>query len=293
MKIGYPCINRSVRCTPNSTFRIANFSEKVIREKIKNNLSCLEKIISYNKEKELLFFRISSDIIPFAGHKDISFPWQDEFREDLKIIGRKIKDSDMRISMHPDQFVLINSPKEDVLEKSILELEWQCQFLDLMDLDDSAKVQIHVGGVYKEKDASIKRFIFNYLKLSSDIKKRLVIENDDRSYSLKDCLKISKKIGVPVLLDIFHHRCLNNKETALEAVTMAEKTWKGRMMIDYSSQNISGRVGKHAESIDIEDFQSFILETGRIDYDIMLEIKDKEKSALKALKVIKKYEKNI
>lgn len=293
MKIGYPCINRSVGCSTNSTFRLANFSEEIILKKISSNLCCLEKILDYNIKKELLFFRISSDIIPFAGHKDVVFDWQNRFKKEIKEIGKKIKENDIRISMHPDQFVLINSPRKDIVEKSVLELEWQCELLDLMELDSSAKVQIHVGGVYKEKRTSMERFVFNYLKLSDRIKKRMVVENDDHLYSVKDCLYLSEKTGVPVLLDVFHHHCLNNGESISEAVSMVRKTWSEKLMIDYSSQESGARKGKHTESIDIEDFKSFILETKSFDFDIMLEIKDKEKSALKALKVIKKYEKSL
>ncbi len=289
MKIGYPCINRGIGCTANSTFRIANFSEKLITKKIKDNLFCLNRILDYNIKKGLLFFRISSDVIPFAGHEDVFFDWQNRFKSEIKSIGEKIKKEDMRISMHPDQFVLINSIREDVVKKSILELDWQCDLLDLMELDSSAKVQIHVGGVYGDKEASVERFISNYSTLSSKIKKRLVVENDDRLYSLQDCLRV----GVPVLFDTFHHQCLNNGESLGEAVLLAEKTWDSRLMVDYSSQETGARKGKHTESINEKDFLSFLLDTSGVDFDVMLEIKDKEKSALKALKIIQKYEKNL
>ncbi len=294
MRIGYPCINTEIGCTPNSTFRIANFSREKLIEKVENNLCCLESILHYNRKNELLFFRISSDLVPFAGHEICTFDWKKNFREKLTAIGRYIRNGDVRISMHPDQFTLLNSPKRDVVMKSISDLRWHCELLEAMELDKKAKVQIHVGGVYGDKEEAIKRFIGSYQKLPLIIRERLVIENDERSYSLQDCIKISEITGVPVLFDVFHHLCLNNGESVKKALTMASETWKkedGLPMVDYSSQEVSGRRGKHTATINTEDFKNFITETKMIDFDIMLEIKDKEKSAEKALKVARKIRK--
>ena len=290
MKIGYPCINRSIGCTANSTFRLANYSESNLIEKVTNNLDCLGKIIRYNLDNNLLFFRISSDLIPFASHPICTFNWQEYFKERFQEIGDFILENDIRISMHPDQFVLINSNNESIVAKSILDLKWHCEVMDLMGFDETAKVQIHVGGVYGDKNSAIERFVDNYKKLPNFIKKRLAIENDDRLYSIKECLLVSKKTDVPVIFDSFHHGCLSNGETMKEAIKLSQKTWEkqdGILMTDYSSQAPNGRFGKHATSIDVENFREYLKETREHDFDIMLEIKDKEKSALKAMEVIK------
>ena len=144
-------------------------------------------------------------MVPFASHPVCTFKWQDRFKSGFQDIGRYIKEKDIRISMHPDQFVLINSPNEKIVQNGIRELNYHCQVLDIMGLDAVAKVQIHVGGVYGDKQAAIDRFIKNYKKLPEWIRKRLVIENDDKSYSLKDCLAISEQVGIPILFDSFHH----------------------------------------------------------------------------------------
>ncbi|MEM4166047.1 MAG: UV DNA damage repair endonuclease UvsE [Candidatus Bilamarchaeaceae archaeon] len=291
MKIGYPCINTSIGCTANSTFRLKNYSEENMVEKINNNLNCLEKILNYNIEKGFLFFRISSDLVPFASHPICTFNWRGYFKKRFREIGKFIKENEIRISMHPDQFVLINATKKAIIDSSIAELKWHCDVLDLMNLDNSAKVQIHVGGVYGDKESAISRFIQNYKALSHNIKKRLVIENDDRNFSLRDCLKISENVGVPVLFDSFHHECLNNGEKVCDAIKLASETWKnedGILMVDYSSQEPNQRVGKHAEHIDLNHFKNFLNSTKRFDFDIMLEIKDKETSAIEAIQVLKK-----
>ncbi|MDD1665292.1 MAG: hypothetical protein LUQ32_08035 [Methanomicrobiales archaeon] len=117
------------------------------------------KILEFNRDHGILFFRITSDIVPFASHPVIDLPWQDRFRAQIGEIGRLIRDSGMRISMHPDQFILINAPDETIVERSIAELRYHAEVLDLMDLDTTAKIQIHVGGVFGDREASIRRFI--------------------------------------------------------------------------------------------------------------------------------------
>jgi len=214
--------------------------------------------------------------------------WISHFKQQFKRIGKYIKKNKIRISMHPDQFTLINSIDLKIFKRSIEELAYHCKVLDALGLDLTAKVQIHIGGVYGDKEKSMHRFIERYEKLPAFIKKRLVIENDHVSYSLKDCLEISKQIGIPVVFDVYHHECLNNKEPVKNAMQKAKKTWKkkdGKLMVDYSTGR-KGKKGSHADHIDITGFKKFIHETKSIDFDIMLEIKDKEKSAAEAQKFI-------
>lgn len=290
IKIGYPCINRSIGCSPNRTFRLASYSEEKLIEKVGQNLNCLKKILLFNAENHLFFFRISSDLIPFASHPVCCYGWPAHFRSELAEIGALVIKQGIRISMHPDQFVLLNSLRRDVVRNSILELEYHQKVLDLMCLGPDAKIQIHVGAVCGNKSASIQRFIDNYRNLSSALRERLVIENDDRLYSLKDCLRIYDAVGVPVLFDSLHHQCLNNSEDLGQAAISAAKTWQekdGRPMFDYSQQAKGSRPGKHAESIDIREFGKFIDKVKGLMVDIMLEIKDKESSALEALRFLK------
>ena len=286
MRIGYPCINRSIGCTASRTFRLASYTEERMRDIINGNLACLEKILAYNVRHGMLFFRITSDLVPFASHPVCTFPWQEEFAGVFEKIGEYIRQYGFRISMHPDQFVLLNAPDKGVLQRSIDDLGYQVQVLDLMGLAPSAKVQVHVGGVYGDKPAGIDRFVKQYDLLDTAIQDRLVIENDERLYTLSDCLAIHERTGIPVIADAFHHSLLNNGEHFFSLLDPVRKAWKaadGIPMVDYSSQEPGRRVGAHAGHIVAEDFRQFLKETLPADFDIMLEIKDKEKSALAAL----------
>jgi UV DNA damage endonuclease len=257
---------------------------------VQNNLDCLYAILRFNLNNNILFFRITSDLIPFASHAVCQFDWPAYFKEYFAAIGSYINSHNMRISMHPGQFTILNSPDATVLENSVKELEYHAQVLDAMGLDKSAKIQLHVGGVYGNKEESLSRFVRCYDGLHDGIKRRLVIENDDRHYSIKDCLRVHAETQVPILFDSLHHELNNAGESIKDALTPLAATWKlgdGLPMVDYSYLKTSGRQARHAESIDIQHFTHFIAQTSPLDFDLMLEIKDKEESALKAVQAVK------
>jgi len=195
----------------------------------------------------------------------------------------------MRVSMHPGQFIIINSPDKEIFQRSAKELLYHAEVLDLLEIDDTAKIQIHVGGAYGNKGQSIRRFIQRYKHLDSKIKKRLVIENDERLFNIEDCLRIHKEIKIPIVFDVFHFQCNNSGQSIREAVSQVCSTWSekdGLPIVDYSNQEKGKRIGTHAKTIRKGDFKRFIKETEGFQFDIMCEIKDKEKSALRALKLI-------
>jgi UV DNA damage endonuclease len=286
MKIGYPCINRSIGCTANRTFRLSSYSSERLEATVAENLACLGRILSFNRAHGILFFRITSDLVPFASHPVMDLPWQDLFREQFRETGRIIKDSGTRISMHPDQFILINAPDEGIVERSVAELRYHAEILDLLHLDGTAKIQIHVGGLYGDREASIRRFIEQATGLDEAILRHLAIENDDLRFPLADCLRIHDETGLPVVFDVLHHELNNRGEPLGRAVSLAAGTWKGSdgtPMVDYSAQEEGRRRGTHATSLHLRHFRRFLGESRPHDLDVMLEIKDKEKSALRAL----------
>jgi UV DNA damage endonuclease len=290
MKIGYPCINQTLDCSSSRTFRLASYSEERLISTVTENLTCLQRILEFNVANNFYFFRLTSDLVPFASHPVNTYNWQDHFKATFRQLGLYIKKHSMRISMHPDQFVVLNSPNEQTVKNSIAELVYQGNVLDLMELDATAKLQIHGGGAYGDKSSAIHRFAEVYQqRLPDAVKARLCVENDDRTYSLQDCLVLHELTGMPIIFDNFHHECVNNGEPMREAVQMAASTWHperdGILMMDYSSQQHGERRGKHTQSIEEPLFHDFLVETEGLDMDIMLEIKDKETSAAKAVEI--------
>ncbi|TAJ44182.1 UV DNA damage repair endonuclease UvsE [Methanofollis fontis] len=286
MRIGYPCVNRGIGCTSARTFRLKSWSEERFYATMRENLECLSRTLEFNRTHGLLFFRITSDLVPFASHPVNTLDWESAFAEDFSGIGRMLRENGMRISMHPDQFTLINSPDEGVLMRSIAELEYHSTVLDAMGLDSTAKVQIHVGGRYGDAESALGRFVDRYRDLPAPVRRRLVVENDDRLFTVTDCLLLHRECGTPVLFDAFHHECNPDGSDTADALGRCAATWgksDGILMTDYSSQENGARKGTHAQSIDISLFSAFLTESRPHDIDIMLEIKDKEQSARRAL----------
>lgn len=285
MRLGYPCSNLTLELSASRTFRLASYSEERLIETVTENLNALQAILEWNRDHDIRFFRISSTTVPFASHPVMSFNWQEHFADHFARIGEFIRHHDMRINVHPGQYILLNSPRDDVVERSIAELAYHADLLDLMKLDGTHKIQIHTGGVYGDRDAASNRFIERYRVLPDPILSRLVIENDERQFALADNKRIHDETGVPLLFDIFHHHLFNHGESLDQALSTAMSTWDGHgmPMIDYSSQHTERQPGAHTMSIELEDFAAVAALLHDRDVDVMLEIKDKEASVLKAM----------
>ena len=282
MRIGYPCINRTLGCRGDRTFRLASYSRERLYHTVSGNLACLQHILEWNRDSGFLFFRISSDLVPFASHPVCTHPWQDHFAAEFAALGAFIRENGIRISMHPDQFIVLNARDEKIVARSIAELTYHAEVLDIMGLDTTAKIQLHVGGVYGNREESLERFVRVYEDLNPAISRRLVVENDEQRFSVSDCLNLHERTGIPVLFDLFHHSCNNHGESLGEMLTSIAKTWSyrdGLPLVDYSSQHPEKRPGSHAEHIDPGDFSLFLTRSQPHDFDVMLEIKDKEASA--------------
>lgn len=292
MKIGYACI-----CLGDSCFRqrtcIQKFaSEDNLKEIITWNLQSLRNILKYNVAHHIQMYRLSSDIIPFGSSPVNQVPWKTIYKEDFIEIGRYIKKHDLRVSMHPGQYTLLNALDEEIVKRSIADLQYHCAILDAMCLDSSHKMILHVGGIYGDKQQAIQRFIQVYQTLPFSIKQRLVIENDDRYYDIEDVLYISSLTQIPVIFDNLHHaiRAPDTNKTIQTWLYEVNQTWKkedGVQKIHYSEQDFTRRLGAHARSINVDAFFSFV-QALSFDIDIMIEVKDKNISALKAHYILDK-----
>ena len=290
-RIGYACINTSIPATTNRTCKLANCTPEKLRELIHSNLSGLKQVIEWNYMHNIFLYRISSVIIPFASHPVNTVPWWEENKAQFNEIGRLIKKYHIRVSMHPGQFVNINSPHSEVVKLSVNDLEWHAKFLDSLGCDSTCRLIIHVGGVYGDKASAMRRFIEAYNDIAENIRARLSLENDDKSYNVWDVLNISDQTGIPVVFDVLHHQINNTNQPADDDIrAIMEKcfaTWNektGIPKIHYSSQKAGAKSGSHADSINMDDFIEFYFRFRDMDFDIMFETKDKERSVIEAFK---------
>ena len=293
MSIGYACLTVGVPETDQKSCIQKNASETRLLELIAHNLNSLENIIDYNIKNNIKMFRISSDLITFGSSPVNSLKWWNIFSTHLKEIGNKIKNNGIRVSMHPGQYTVLNSPNEDVVKRAIEDLNYHTKVLDSLGVGPEHKIVLHIGGIYNDKKQAINRFMTNYLQLEDAVKARLVIENDDKSYNINEVLEIGIALNMPVIFDNLHHKINSviQNEGDFYWINECRKTWKekdGHQKIHYSQQNPLKKTGSHSISIGINEFMTFYENLNREDIDIMLEVKDKNLSAMKCINATSK-----
>jgi UV DNA damage endonuclease len=288
IRIGYACINTKLPA-PNRTCRLRNATPDKILELASVNLEALHPILEWNAVRNIKLFRITSDLIPFGSHPVNTVPWKRILAPQFARLGAFINAAKMRVSMHPGQFTVLNSTSPAVIKNSIRELEYHATVLEALGIDESHKIVIHLGGIYDNKAESLSRFIETCTSLDHRIKSRLVIENDERCYTIADALKASKATGLPVVFDVFHHAWnpAFEKQSLRSVIQLAAKTWRkrdGRVKIHYSNQWPGQPAGTHSKSISARKFVQFYETVCDLELDIMLEVKDKQESVVKLQK---------
>lgn len=192
--------------------------------------------------------------------------------------------------MHPGQYTVLNSPDKAVVERAVEDLRYHARLLDAMGLGKEHKIVLHIGGTYGDKTSALKRFIQQYRCLDENIRQRLVIENDDRQYTIFDVLSIGESEGIPVVFDNLHHQVNpDNTCSVIEWIDACANTWKsedGPQKLHYSQQDFSKRPGSHSATLDVGEFLQFYTDIRNRDVDIMVEVKDKNLSALKCVNAI-------
>ncbi len=291
MKIGYACLVVGV---PDANFKkctLKNASEAKLKDLITYNLNSLEKIIDYNIKNDINLFRLSSDLIPFGSSPINTILWQELFSYQLQRIGEKIKRSGMRVSMHPGQYTVLNSPNAEVVARAIDDLKYHTKVLDSLGVGSEHKIVLHIGGAYDDKGLATKRFVSHFKELDDTVKQRIVLENDDRLYNIADVLEIGMMLNAPVIFDNLHNEINTCNKQMSDAywINECKKTWRendGTQKIHYSQQDPLKKPGSHSNTIRINQFIDFYESIDRKDIDIMLEVKDKNLSAIKCINCI-------
>jgi len=286
MSIGYACLNIG---TPDTNIRSVmqrNATPEKLTEVTAHNLAALERMIDYNRKNNIQLFRISSDLIPFGSSPVNALHWWDIHTEAFQHIGAKIRKSGMRVSFHPGQYTVLNSPDEDVVARAILDLAYQAKMLECLGVDNQHKIVLHVGGIYGDKKEALQRFEQNFRRLPEAVRNRLIIENDDRLYNIEEVLGLAHRLQIPAVYDNLHHAINPPKSGGTDQYWIAEakKTWKaadGNQKIHYSQQAPGKRPGAHTDTIELKTFLTFHEQLEDKQIDIMLEVKDKNLSAIK------------
>ena len=270
------------------------------------SLGYLDAIFDYLEERQLRMYRISSDIAPYVTHPDLpQFHNQiEECRDELALLGAKARRIDVRLSMHPSQYIVLNAVDDRVAKAAVADFTYHARFLDSMGCGTEAKIITHVGGVYGDRPAAASRFAERYRTLPDHVRARLVLENDDVSWGVPDILAIHAETGIPLVFDILHHRVNNPGDLGeIEACRACLATWPAGVVpkIHFSTQRTANRdvvrkdrttgdrvsssqppkPGQHNDWIDPVDFLWFLGGMGNARFDVMLEAKSKDEAVVR------------
>lgn len=285
--IGYAC---QLIGPPRVSLRgctLATATPEKLEKVTEHNLAALSAMIGYSAANNIRLFRISSDIVPLATHPRARFDWRARFADTLAGIGGRARETGQRLSMHPGQYTVLNSPDSDIRRRAAEDLGYHADFLDALGAGPDCRIILHVGGVYGDRAAAADRFVAGVDALPGRIRERIAVENDERSYATDEVCALCARLGLPAVLDTLHFALRPPGEGDIHYwLGQSAATWKaadGRQKIHYSQQQRGTRPSGHSRTIDVGEFLAFHRTLGANPPDIMLEVKDKNLSAAKCL----------
>lgn len=288
----HPTKNRPDKTQQPSVERGLKFVQKLGL----SNARDIVKMIRWNDKYGVRFMRLSSEMFPFASHQEYGYGLS--FAADvLAEAGRVASELGHRLTTHPGQFTQIGSPRNEVVAASMRDLAYHAEMLTLLRLSDQldrdAVMILHMGGVYGDKEATLHRFRQNYAKLPAGVKKRLVLENDDVSWSVHDLLPVCEELNIPLVLDYHHHNIVFDpvvREGTLDIMALYDRiktTWskKGITQKMHYSEPTAPAVTprdrrKHSPRVKT-------LPPCANDMDLMIEAKDKEQAVFELMRAFK------
>ncbi|MGI6549497.1 MAG: UV DNA damage repair endonuclease UvsE [Syntrophomonadales bacterium] len=306
IKFGYVAMSVLLKnASPSRTVTVKSFSaleEKnpgsglyKVRKAAEENLDNSLRLLKHNAGNSIAVYRFSSKLIPLATHPLLSeWDYVTELLPRFKAIGEFVKEHGQRVSFHPDHFTLINSPRQEVWQASLADLDHHCLMLEAMQLDHRSKLVIHVGGGYQNKENARARFCDNWQLLSERVRNRIVLENDDRVYTAADVLGLCQELHIPMVLDIHHFACNNEGEDLHELLPAIFQTWQGSGLppkIHVSSPKSADQPRHHHDFVNPDDLYPFLSLAREItpELDVMVEAKQKDLAMFQLVKDLAGY----
>lgn len=296
VRLGYVSLSMPLGITSSGTITYTNYKktdqkQEKINQIIKSNLENLIEILNYNIKNNLHFYRLTSKLIPLATHSEVNFEYIEKYKSYYDKIANIIKNSNIRLDVHPDQFCVLNSTNKEVLDNAFRILEYHYNILDALKIENKVII-LHVGSSVFGKEKSIQRFKNNFYKLPVYIQKAIALENDDKIYNVSDVLGLCIDLDIPFVLD-YHHNICNSSEKNIEYyLTDIIKTWKNNIpKFHFSSPKNKTKKDfrSHHDYIDSNDFIKFIeiLKKYTKNADIMLEAKAKDDALFRLVRLLK------
>ena len=262
------------------------------------NVRDIPKMLRWNDKYGIKFFRLSSEMFPFASHDVYGYKLAAFASEALAAAGKVVAELGHRVTTHPGQFTQLGSPRPEVISASIKDLAYHCEMLDLLRLppqqNRDAVMILHMGGVFGDKAATLDRFRHNYAKLPQGIKNRLVLENDDVCYSVHDLLPICEELNIPFVLDYHHHNIIFDSDKIREG-TLDIMHLYDRIKANWTRKNITQKMHYSEPTPAAITGRQRRKHNPRVatlppcapDMDLMIEAKDKEQAVFELMRTFK------
>jgi UV DNA damage endonuclease len=279
--IGFACVLSDGSLSTNHTFRLANATPEKLAETAHQNLDDLERILFLMAQGPLRLFRLGGSTVPLASHEKLSFDWRPLVAGRLRDIGDRYSRLGFRFSNHPGQYTVLNASNPDILRRALGELDYAVDLLDLMGLDHQHKVVVHGGAIYGDREAATQRLIAELKGLPERVKRRLVLENDERLFNLEQILPVSEETGIPVVFDLHHHQINPGTESLVPMLERLRRVWDCVPKVHLSSQKPNARTGAHDDLLHEPDMRT-MCEILPFETDMMVEAKGKEVAAMQA-----------
>ncbi|MBO2945284.1 UV DNA damage repair endonuclease UvsE [Paenibacillus sp. F411] len=303
VRFGYVAMSTVVQnSSPSRTMTMASFKklddreaglrrlERIAGENLHNTL----RLLKHNLAHDIKVYRMTSKLIPLATHGDLDdwdpFP---ALRESFAEVGDFVRKHEMRVSFHPDHFTVLSTPRPEVLVNSIKDLRHHTDMLHALGFSGRMKNNIHIGGAYGDKPSAAARFIEHFEGLDQDIKERLTLENDDKTFNAVETLTVCQKLGLPMVLDL-HHQWVNHEgERPGELWRDVLETWNSPLAqagsegdnplppkIHVSSPKSPTDIRSHADGVEMPPLLHFLREIAAItpQLDVMIEAKKKDEA---------------
>ncbi|RSL30229.1 UV DNA damage repair endonuclease UvsE [Salibacterium salarium] len=304
VRLGFVAMSMELKnASPSQTMTYAQFQKHENREAAirkleriaQSNLQNSHRILKHCVAHDIAFYRFSSRLVPLATHQDLSdWNYEQPLQEYLEEVGHYIEKNQMRVDFHPDHFVILNSPKKDVLAMSIKILGVHKKLLKGMRVDPKHRCVLHVGGMYQNKETALERFISNWKEIPGDVQEMIMLENDDKSFHLNDVLYLCEKLEVPLIFD-YHHHLANHGDVNWETEwSRVIDTWKYSplpLKMHISSPKNEKEFRSHADHVAPDMFLHFLRTVkGSVkQIDCMIEAKRKDEALFNIMQDIKHH----
>lgn len=295
VRLGYVSITKTI--DEISSFRALNYTNYTkdininnINKIIDKNLDILSHIIDYNIKNNIHFYRITSALIPLATKDDVIFDYITPFIDKYEEIKNKISNSNMRVDMHPNEYAVLNSNRKEVVASTFKILAYHSDIMNILNINNPILI-LHVGSSAMGKKKSITRFKNNFLKLPSDTKKMIAVENDDKVYDIEDTLSLCEELNIPMVLDYHHYICNKGNIDLKNYLPRIFKTWNTTPKMHFSTPKSNNKKDfrSHNDYINVDNFIEMlnIIKNYTPNIDIMIEAKMKDVALFRLIRELK------